>query len=191
MSRPFSCVLIQNRMNPGMDDSTRDLLMSGIRSIPDYPIPGVLYRDITPLLADPDLFHKAIDAMAAPFTDVTQVVVIESRGFALGAPIAFDLGVGLTLVRKAGRLPFETISESYALEYGTNTMEIHRDAIKPGERVVIVDDVLATGGTVRAAINLVERLGGVVAGVSLLIELSFLNGRAALPGYNVNSLIVY
>ncbi len=174
-----------------MDDSTRDLLMSGIRSIPDYPIPGVLYRDITPLLADPDLFHKAIDAMAAPFTDVTQVVVIESRGFALGAPIAFDLGVGLTLVRKAGRLPFETISESYALEYGTNTMEIHRDAIKPGERVVIVDDVLATGGTVRAAINLVERLDGVVAGVSLLIELSFLNGRAALPGYNVNSLIVY
>jgi len=102
-----------------MDDSTRDLLMSGIRSIPDYPIPGVLYRDITPLLADGERFHRAIDAMAAPFTDVSQVVVIESRGFALGAPIAFDLGVGLTLVRKAGRLPFETISESYSLEYGT------------------------------------------------------------------------
>ncbi len=165
-----------------MDDSTRDLLMSGIRSIPDYPIPGVLYRDITPLLADPDLFHKAIDAMAAPFTDVTQVVVIESRGFALGAPIAFDLGVGLTLVRKAGRLPFETISESYALEYGTNTMEIHRDAIKPGERVVIVDDVLATGGTVVAASELLSRGGGRLVGVSVVLELAALGGRTRIAG---------
>ena len=174
-----------------MDESTRAYLTSGIRSIPDYPIPGVLYRDITPLLSDSKRFHMAIKAMAAPFAGVTQVVVIESRGFALGAPVAYELGIGLTLVRKAGRLPYDTISESYALEYGANTMEIHSDAIKPGERVLIVDDVLATGGTVRAAINLVERLGGVVAGVSLLIELSFLNGRALLPGYNVHSLIVY
>src|SRR4051812_10493047 len=119
-------------MDHGMEDSTREYLAAGIRSIPDYPIPGVLYRDITPLLADSDRFHKAIKAMAAPYTDVTQVVVIESRGFALGAPVAYELGVGLTLVRKAGRLPFTTISESYALEYGTNTMEIHSDAITSG-----------------------------------------------------------
>lgn len=174
-----------------MDDATRAELTAGIRTIPDYPIPGILYRDITPLLADAGLFHKAIKAMAAPFPDVSQVVVIESRGFALGAPIAYELGTGLTLVRKAGRLPSTTISESYALEYGTNTMEIHSDAIQPGERVLIVDDVLATGGTVRAAIKLVERLGGVVAGVSLLIELAFLNGRALLPGHDVRSLIVF
>ena len=178
-------------MDLGMDDSTREYLAAGIRTIPDYPIQGVLYRDITPLLADSERFHKAIKAMAAPYADVTQVVVIESRGFALGAPVAYELGVGLTLVRKAGRLPYQTLSESYALEYGVNTMEIHSDAIKAGERVLIVDDVLATGGTVRAAINLVERLGGVVAGVSLLIELAFLNGRALLPGYDVHSLIVY
>lgn len=174
-----------------MDDATRARLTAGIRSIPDYPIPGVLYRDITPLLANADLFNTAVKVMAGPFPDVSQVVVIESRGFALGAPVAYELGVGLTLVRKAGRLPFDTISESYALEYGANTMEIHSDAIKPGERVLIVDDVLATGGTVKAAINLVERLGGVVVGVSLLIELSFLNGRAVLPGHDVRSLIVY
>lgn len=174
-----------------MDEATRAVLTAGIRTIPDYPIPGILYRDITPLLADAELFHKAVKAMAAPFSDVSQVVVIESRGFALGAPVAYELGLGLTLVRKAGRLPHETISESYALEYGTNTMEIHSDAIQPGERVLIVDDVLATGGTVKAAIKLVERLGGVVAGVSLLIELAFLNGRAALPGYDVRSLIVF
>lgn len=174
-----------------MEESTIELLTSGIRTIPDYPIPGILYRDMTPLLADPVRFHAAIQAMAAPFSDISQVVVIESRGFALGAPIAYDLGVGLTLVRKAGRLPFDTISESYALEYGVNTMEIHSDAIKAGERVLIVDDVLATGGTVRAAANLVERLGGVVAGVSLLIELAFLNGRSQLGDYDVRSLIVY
>lgn len=171
--------------------STIDLLKSRIRDVPDFPQPGVLFRDITPLLADPAAFRTAIDAMAAPFDGIAHVVAIESRGFILGAPVAYSLGAGLVLVRKAGKLPSATIHEDYGLEYGSNTVEIHSDAIQPGERVLIVDDVLATGGTVRAAANLVERLGARVVGVSLLIELSFLNGREKLGDYPVASLLTY
>lgn len=176
-----------------MKETTFDLelLKTRIRDVPDFPQSGVLFRDITPLLADPAAFRTAIDAMAAPFQGIDHVVAIESRGFILGAPVAYGLGAGLVLVRKAGKLPAPTIREDYGLEYGTNTVEIHSDAIKHGERVLIVDDVLATGGTVRAAANLVERLGATVVGISLLIELSFLNGREKLGGYKVSSLLTY
>lgn len=176
-----------------MDKSSLDLelLKSRIRSVPDFPQPGVLFRDITPLLADPVAFRAAVDAMAGPFAGIDHVVAIESRGFILGAPVAYGLGAGLVLVRKVGKLPASTIREEYGLEYGTSTVEIHSDAIQPGERVLIVDDVLATGGTVRAAANLVERLEATVVGISLLIELSFLNGREKLRGYTVESLVIY
>ncbi len=168
-----------------------EALRSNVRDIPDFPQPGILFRDITPLLADPASFRAAVDAMAAPFAGVTTVVAIESRGFILGAPVAYTLGAGLVPVRKVGRLPFETLREEYGLEYGTNTVEIHRDAIHAGERVLIVDDLLATGGTIRAAANLVERLGAAVAGISVLAELSSLDGRSRLQGYRFASLIVY
>ncbi len=162
-----------------------------VRDVPDFPQPGILFRDITPLLGDARAFRAAVDAIAAAHRGVESVVAIESRGFIFGAPVAYALGVGLVPVRKLGRLPGATLSESYDLEYGTNTVEVHRDAIRSGERVLIVDDLLATGGTIRAAATLVERLGGVVAGVAVLAELSALNGRALLGGYEVTSLIVY
>ncbi|MEA2513031.1 MAG: adenine phosphoribosyltransferase [Thermomicrobiales bacterium] len=168
-----------------------EALRAKVRDIPDFPQPGILFRDITPLLADPPSFRAVVDAMAAPFAGVSVVVAIESRGFILGAPVAYELGAGLVPVRKAGRLPAATIREEYALEYGSNVVEVHSDAIRPGERVLIVDDLLATGGTVRAAANLVERLGAEVAGISVLAELAFLDGRRLLQGYDVRSLIVY
>lgn len=168
-----------------------DALRSRVRDIPDFPTPGILFRDITPLLADAGSLRMAVDAMAAPFAGIGTVVAIESRGFILGAPVAYTLGAGLALVRKVGRLPAETVREEYALEYGVNTVELHRDAVQAGERVLIVDDLLATGGTVRAAVNLVEQLGATVAGISVLAELSFLSGRDQLAGYDVRSLIVY
>jgi adenine phosphoribosyltransferase len=168
-----------------------EILKSRVRDVPDFPQPGVLFRDITPLLADPAAFRMAIDAMAAPYEGIDHVVAIESRGFILGAPVAYCLNAGLILVRKVGKLPSNTIREDYGLEYGTNTVEIQLDAINPGEQVLIVDDVLATGGTVRAAANLVERLGASVVGISLLIELTFLGGREKLEGYDVRSLLRY
>ena len=177
----------------GIENPTLDLelLASRIRGVPDFPQPGVLFRDITPLLADSHAFRQAVDAMAVPFREIDHVVAIESRGFILGAPVAYCLGAGLVLVRKIRKLPSDTLREEYALEYGTNAVEIHRDAIRQGERVLIVDDVLATGGTVRAAANLVERLGATVAGISLLIELGFLAGRDKLREYDVRSLLTY
>ncbi len=162
-----------------------------VRDVPDFPQAGILFRDITPLLADPAAFRDAVDALAAPYRGIGTVVAIESRGFILGAPVAYALGAGLVPVRKLGRLPRETLREAYDLEYGANTVEIHRDAIPAGERVLIVDDLLATGGTVRAAARLVERLGAVVAGIAVLAELSPLGGRALLAGYDVTSLIAY
>jgi adenine phosphoribosyltransferase len=168
-----------------------EALRARVRDIPDFPQPGILFRDITPLLADAPSFRAAVDAMAVPFAGVSIVVAIESRGFILGAPVAYQLGAGLVPVRKVGRLPAATLREEYALEYGSNTVEVHSDAIRPGERVLIVDDLLATGGTVRAAVNLVERLGAEVAGISVLAELGFLNGRGLLQGYDIRSLIVY
>jgi adenine phosphoribosyltransferase len=162
-----------------------------VRDVPDFPQPGILFRDITPLLAEPAAFRAAVDALAAPYRGIGTVVAIESRGFILGAPVAYALGAGLVPVRKVGRLPAEALREEYALEYGTNTVEVHADAIRPGERVLIVDDLLATGGTVGAAARLVERLGAVVAGIAVLAELSALGGRDLLAGYGLTSLIVY
>jgi adenine phosphoribosyltransferase len=162
-----------------------------IQDVPDFPQPGILFRDITPLLADGKALRAVVDAVAAAYPDADTVVGIESRGFILGTPVAYALGVGLVPVRKLGRLPRQTESASYDLEYGQNTLEIHADAIQPGKRVLIVDDVLATGGTAAAAADLVERLGGVVIGVAVLIELTALGGRERLAGHNVTSLIQY
>ncbi|CAN5837320.1 adenine phosphoribosyltransferase [soil metagenome] len=170
---------------------TTEDLRALIRDVPDFPKEGILFRDITPLLADRDAFRHTIAAMAKPYQDIDHVVCIESRGFILGAPIAYKLDAGLVPVRKAGRLPSQTLSENYSLEYGVDTVEIHRDAIKPGERVLIVDDLLATGGTVHAAIRLVERLGASLVGVAVLVELSDLGGRDRLAEYPVRSLIIY
>lgn len=168
-----------------------DDLKASIRDVPDFPISGIMFRDITTLLADPALFRRTIDAMAEPFSDIAKVVIIESRGFILGTPMAYALGAGVVPVRKPGRLPWKTYSEEYALEYGTNTLEIHQDAIAPGERVVIVDDLLATGGTLGATIDLVHRLGGEIVGISVLAELTALNGRARTHDVPVHSLIAY
>lgn len=176
---------------PAPEPLTIDQLRDLVRAIPDFPIPGVLFRDITPLLSHSEGFHTAVALLASPFDGIDVVVAIESRGFILGAPVALELGAGFVPVRKVGRLPFETIRTEYELEYGTNTLEVHRDAIRPGQRVLIVDDLLATGGTVAAAISLVNELGGEVAGVSVLAELGFLNGRDRIPGVEIHSLIVY
>lgn len=179
-----------NNMSQGGFPSIEDL-QAKIRSIPDFPKPGILFRDITPLLADGPAFKAAVDAMAAPFSNIDHVVSIESRGFIFGAPMAYTLGAGLVPVRKVGRLPGSTIQEEYELEYGVNTVEIHSDAIKAGQRVIIVDDLLATGGTIRAAVNLVDRLDAELVGVAVLVELSDLKGREKLDGQDVRSLIVY
>lgn len=163
-----------------------------IRDIPDFPEPGILFRDITPLLADGAAFRDLIDRMVERYRGkVDTIVAIESRGFIFGAPLAYALGIGLVPVRKAGKLPDRTLREEYELEYGTATLEIHHDAVHSGEHVLLVDDLLATGGTARAAANLVERLGGTVTGVFVLAELSALNGRAVLDGYDVTSVVVY
>jgi adenine phosphoribosyltransferase len=159
--------------------------------VPDFPIEGILFKDITTLIRDADAFREAIDWMVGLYagSDVDCVVAIESRGYIFGAPLAYKLGAGFVPIRKPGKLPAKIISESYALEYGTNTLEIHEDAIEPEQRVLVIDDLLATGGSARAAINLVERLGGRVIGVAFLVELDFLHGRDKLKGYDALSLI--
>jgi adenine phosphoribosyltransferase len=168
-------------------------LASLIRDVPDFPVEGILFKDITTLIRDADAFREVIDQMTEHYADidVDLVVAIEARGYILGAPLAYALGAGFVPVRKPGKLPAGTISESYTLEYGTNTLEIHEDAIKPGQWVLVVDDLLATGGSARATVNLVERLGGKVAGVAFMIELDFLHGRDILEGYDILSLIHY
>jgi adenine phosphoribosyltransferase len=164
-----------------------------IRDVPDFPQPGILFKDITPVLADPEALREIVDALgeAASALRPDLVIGIESRGFLFGAPIAYALGVGFVPVRKIGKLPYETITQEYALEYGTNTLEIHTDAVRPGQRVVIVDDLLATGGTALAAAALVERLGGTVAGYCFAVELTFLQGRERLARHEVVSLVSY
>jgi adenine phosphoribosyltransferase len=164
-----------------------------IREIPDYPEPGVVFRDITPALGLPAVFGRAVDDLVAKFHDVPvdRVVGIESRGFILASPVAYRLRAGFVPVRKAGKLPWAVAREEYELEYGTDKLEIHRDAIHPDERVLIVDDVLATGGTAAATARLVETLGGVVVGVGVMIELVNLNGRAQLGERRVESLTRY
>jgi adenine phosphoribosyltransferase len=160
-----------------------------IRTIPDYPEPGVMFRDITPLLADAAALRTVIDAMIEPFAGEFDVVAgVEARGFLLAAAVALDAGTGVVPIRKAGKLPRERISAEYELEYGTATLELHTDSIRPGQRVLLVDDVLATGGTLLAAIALVERLGGVVTAVSVVIELATLGGRQRIAPHPVHAL---
>jgi adenine phosphoribosyltransferase len=172
---------------------TQSSLTDLIRNIPDFPIPGIQFKDITTLLGDGPAFRQVVDTLAARYEAraIDAVVGIESRGFMFSAPLAYRLGVSLVPVRKHGKLPAATHQVEYDLEYGSNKLEIHRDAFKPGARVVIVDDLLATGGTVAAACKLVEMAGGVVEEVSFLIELAFLNGREKLVGYPVFSMIQY
>ncbi len=164
-----------------------------VRSIPDFPEPGIIFRDITSVIQDPEGFRLAIDGMEAFLTDLDFDVVVgaESRGFVFSAPIARDLGKGLSLIRKKGKLPCETISQEYALEYGTAEIEMHTDAIKPGQKVVLVDDLMATGGTAAASVKLIERLGGKVVKIVFLMELAGLEGRKQLAGYDVDSVIIY
>lgn len=162
-------------------ESLRDLVAGSVRDVPDYPKPGVVFKDITPLLAEPRTFRRVVDALAAPWEGkVDKVVGIEARGFIVAAPVALDLGAGFVPVRKAGKLPGPTYTASYTLEYGEETLEMHRDALRPGERVLVVDDVLATGGTVEATCGLVRGAGAHPVGVSVLLELAFLRGRDRL-----------
>ncbi|MDP9342193.1 MAG: adenine phosphoribosyltransferase [Actinomycetota bacterium] len=168
-------------------------LKSLIRDVPDFPKQGIVFKDITPLLADEIAFSTVIDLIVVHFGrgSVDKVVGIEARGFILASPVAYHFGAGFVPVRKAGKLPWETESAQYSLEYGTETLEIHRDALAPGERVLIVDDVLATGGTAKATASLVEGLGAKVVGIACLIELGFLEGRQQLEGFDFFSLITY
>jgi len=173
--------------------SGAEFLKSKIRHVPDFPKPGILFYDITTLLRDPVGFKAVIEAMATPFAGagIDLVVGIESRGFILGGPVATALGAGFCPIRKPGKLPAKTIRESFQLEYGSDAIEIHQDAIEKGQRVLIVDDVLATGGTARAAASLVRQLGGNLHASAFLIELTFLNGRKQLPGDQIFSVLQY
>lgn len=168
-------------------------LTSLIRDIPDYPEPGVVFKDITPVLADREAFSELVDALAEPFRGegVTKVAGIEARGFTLATPVADRLGAGFIPVRKPGKLPWETIREDYTLEYGTDSLEIHTDAAHPGERILIVDDVIATGGTAAAAIRLLRKIGADVVGISVFIELAFLDGVDMLDGVPLHALVTY
>jgi adenine phosphoribosyltransferase len=170
-----------------------DALKTHIRHVPDFPKPGILFYDVTTLLKDPQGFKLAIDSMSEPYHNkgISLVVGIESRGFILGSAVADRIGAGFVPVRKLGKLPAETVRASYALEYGTDSLEMHRDAIEPGQKVLIVDDLLATGGTARATTDLVRQLGGDVVGVSFLIELIDLGGRSKLEGENVRAVLQY
>jgi len=162
-----------------------------IRDVPDFPKKGIIFKDITPLVGDPKALKDAADQLAAPYRNaaVGKVVGIESRGFIFASMVAERLGAGFVPIRKPGKLPAETVSESYALEYGTDTIEMHADAIGRGENVLMIDDLLATGGTMAAACNLVEKVGGKIVGVAFVIELAFLHGRDKLAGRDVRSLI--
>ena len=175
------------------NSQTADRLRDRIRDVPDFPKEGIVFKDITPLLADPVAFSSVIDETVVHFGrgQVDKVVGMEARGFIIAAPVAYHFGAGFVPVRKAGKLPHEVEAEEYALEYGSATLEIHKDAIRPGERVLIVDDVLATGGTAKATANLIERLGGKVVGIACLIELSFLDGRKTISDYEFFTLLQY
>jgi adenine phosphoribosyltransferase len=164
-----------------------------VRDIPDYPQPGVVFRDITPLLAAPDVFAATVDALAAPFEgeQIDKVVGVEARGFVFAAPVAYRHGAGFVPVRKPGKLPWDIEREEYELEYGTDLLEIHCDAVQPGERVLIVDDVIATGGTAAASARLVERLGGTVIGLAFVLELCYLHGREKLEGRRLHTVVSY
>ena len=175
-----------------MNDPT-DMLRRSIRDVPDFPKPGIVFKDITPLLADPVAFSTVIDLIVVHYGrgNVDKVVGIEARGFILAAPVAYHFGAGFVPVRKKGKLPWEVNAAEYELEYGTETIEAHTDAFRPGERVLIVDDVLATGGTAAAAAELVEGLGGKVVGIACLIELGFLEGRKKIPNHDFTAILTY
>lgn len=168
-------------------------LKSKIRDIPNFPKEGIIFKDITTLLKDPAAFRKAVDKITSFYQDeeIEKVVAVESRGFILGGPVAFKLGAGFIPVRKPGKLPSDIYEAKYELEYGTDTLTIHQDALTPGQRILIVDDLLATGGTVSATIELVKLLGGIIVGIAFLVELSELKGRNKLDGYNILSVITY
>jgi adenine phosphoribosyltransferase len=170
-----------------------DTIRNAIRDVPDFPKPGILFKDITPILNDPKLFRQAVSLFAdrVKKSGANKIAVVESRGFLFGSPVANDLGLGLVPIRKKGKLPYRTIEESYALEYGTATLEIHEDAFARGDRVVIIDDLLATGGTALASAHLVEKLGAKVVELEFLVELAFLDGRKKLNGYEVFAPIVF
>jgi adenine phosphoribosyltransferase len=170
-----------------------EILRKAVRDVPDFPKPGILFKDITPVLGDGELLRMTIDGFveATRPLKVTKVVGIESRGFIFGTPLAAALGVGFVPVRKKGKLPWDCEATSYALEYGEATVEIHRDSVQPGERVVLIDDLLATGGTAAAAVELVQRLGGIVAEAQFLIELDFLKGRTRLGSVPVRSFLTF
>ena len=177
----------------GQTDEISRELERHIRTVPDFPSPGVSFKDITPLIEDGEALHAAVDALASATDsiDYDRILSAEARGFVFGTALAFRARKGLILARKPNKLPRETISATYELEYGTDSLEAHDDAIPPGARVLVVDDLLATGGTARAMCQLVENAGGTVAGVAFLIELSYLNGRSRLEPYDVVSLIAY
>lgn len=168
-------------------------LKSLIREVPDFPKPGINFYDITTLLKDAEGFKQTIDALAEQFKGekIDTIIGVESRGFIFGAPLACQLGAGFVPVRKPKKLPAEKVSVSYDLEYGQDTLEMHKDAVGEGHRILIVDDLLATGGTARAVVDLVEGLGGKVVGLSFVVELTFLNGRSKFEGHNVKSLLAY
>lgn len=180
-------------MREGNGTVQAERLKALVRDIPDFPKPGIVFKDITPLLEDPAAFNSVVPALWAPWEarGVDKVIGIEARGFIFAAPVAIHCGAGFVPIRKPGKLPAEVESEEYELEYGSDLIEIHRDAISTGDKVLIVDDVLATGGTAAASVRLVERLGGEVAGLAFLIELSFLGGRSRIDGYETHSLIDY
>jgi adenine phosphoribosyltransferase len=171
------------------DDEMTRLVKSRVRDVPDYPQPGVVFKDITPLLGDGKAFSAVVEGLAALYGPVDKVVGIEARGFILAAPVACRIGAGFVPVRKKGKLPGATFAQDYELEYGTATLEVLTDAFQSSDRVLIIDDVLATGGTAQATVNLVNRFGAEVAGIAVLIELSFLNGRAKLPDLPVTALL--
>jgi adenine phosphoribosyltransferase len=168
-------------------------LRERIRDVPDFPSKGILFKDLMPLIADPEYFAETIHRLAelSRAREPDLILGAEARGFIFGGALAYELGAGFITARKPGKLPRETIEATYELEYGTDSLQVHRDAVSPGARVIVLDDVLATGGTAKAKIELVEGLGGVVAGVLFVIELTFLNGRERLAGYDVHSLIQY
>jgi len=170
-----------------------DLLKKAIRDVPDFPKPGILFKDITPVLADPKLLRIAVDLLADRHLKghIDKVAVIESRGFTFGTAVAYKLGAGLALVRKKGKLPYRTIEASYDLEYGSATLQMHEDAIRPGERILLLDDLLATGGTAAATVSLIEKLGGKIVEIEFLIELAFLKGREKLKAYPIFSPLVF
>jgi adenine phosphoribosyltransferase len=165
------------------------LITTLVRDVPDYPQPGVVFKDITPLLADGEAFGTVVDALAAEFGPVDKVAGIEARGFILAAPVALRLGAGFVPIRKKGKLPGATLAQDYQLEYGTATVEVLTDAFQPADRVLVIDDVLATGGTARATADLVRRAGAQIAGIAVLLELSSLSGRARLAGLPVSALL--